>query len=127
MLNIQSILKEILKELQSDSDTIKIIDDTHILDMVSGVEFHLYDDYFQMTKEKDEPVSISSFSDAEKSIIMQLKDLITDPEVTKDKCDNYQDYIVKNRQRFSKWFENPTPVNLGVTEEVDTTDYVRKQ
>lgn len=126
MLNIHSVLKAILDDLKNKPETIKVIDEQHFVDKLSGVEFHLYDDYFQMTRGDEKPISASSFSHNEQQTIMEIKDLITDPEITNDKKENYQKYIVENRERFSGWFENPIPVHDGVQEEDDTEDYVRE-
>ena len=125
MLNISSILRAVLNDLMTQSGNIKVIDDQHIVDKLSGVEFHLYDDYFQMTRGSDKPVSVSSFSEGEKTLIMQIKDLITNPEVTQDKKLNYKKYVDESRNRFSSWFEQPVPVTDSVQEEVDAEEYVR--
>lgn len=125
MLNIHSVLKTILNDLQNKATSINVIDDQHFIDNISGVEFHLYDDYFQMTRGDDKPVSVSSFSEAEKSTMMEIKNLITDPEVTIDKKENYQKYVTENRERLSRWFENPIPTTKGVIEEADTIEYTR--
>lgn len=125
MLNINGVLKAILNDLENKPETIKVIDDQHFIDKLSGVEFHLYDDYFQMTRGNDKPVSVSSFSHDEQQTIMKIKNLITDPEKTKDKEDNYQKYISDARERFSNWFENPEPLHDGVQEEEDTEEYIR--
>lgn len=125
MLNISSILRAVLDDLERKSDNIKIIDDMHLVDKVSGVEYHLYDDYFQMTRGSDRPVSQSSFSDSEKSLIMQIKNFITDPEVTKDKRENYHKYVQDNRALFSSWYEHPEPMGQGIVEEDDAEEYSR--
>lgn len=127
MLNINSVLNEILKDLSNKADSVVIVDDQHIIDKISGVEFHLYDDYFQMTRGKDKPVSASSFSKDEQATIMKIKNIITDPMLTKDKQDNYQKYVTQNRARFSGWFENPEPIRDGVKEEDNTEEYSRHQ
>jgi hypothetical protein len=125
MLNINGVLKAILEDLKNKPETIKIVDDQHFIDKLSGVEFHLYDDYFQMTRGEDKPISASSFSQNEQQTIMEIKDLITDPDTTRDKKENYQKYISENRERFSNWFENPIPLTDGVQEEEDTEEYSR--
>lgn len=125
MLNITSVLKAILNDLENSSEHMMIVDDQHFIDKLSGVEFHLYDDYFQMTRGEDKPVSASSFSKGEQSLVMQIKELITDPNVVRDKKENYQKYVGENRERFSSWFENPTPIHDGVQEETDVEEYVR--
>ena len=125
MLNINGILKAILSDLKNKPELIKVVDDQHLVDTISGVEFHLYDDYFQMTRGDEKAVSVSSFSDAEKVTVMEIKNHITDPEVTADKKENYKEHIAENRQRFSDWFEVPIPVSEGIVEEEDTEEYVR--
>ena len=127
MLNINSVLNEILKDIESKKDSIIIVDDQHIIDKITVVEFHLYDDYFQVTRGKGKPVSASSFSEDEQATIMKIKNLITDPMVTKDKQENYQKHITESRVRFSGWFENPEPVRDGVKEENNTEEYNRHQ
>ena len=125
MLNITSVLKAILSDLESQTGTINVIDDQHFIDKPSGVEFHLYDDYFQMTRGNDKPVSASSFSQGETNLVMQIKELITDPEVAKYKKEHYKEHISESRNRFSSWFENPEPITDGVQEEDDTEEYTR--
>lgn len=125
MLNLASVLKAIADDIKNKPESIKIINDEHFIDKPSGVEFHLYDDYFQMTRGDDKPVSAASFSHNEQQIIMEIKDLITDPSVTLDKKENYKKHMMENRERFSDWFENPIPVYDGVKEEEDTEEYVR--
>ncbi len=127
MLNINSILKSVLHEVQEKSESINVVDEYHVVDTISGVEFHLYDDYFQMTKGDEKPISVSRFSEGEKATIMELKNLITDPLVTQDKLDNHDQYVSNDRQRFADWFQNPNPVveHGGVKEEEGTEVYVR--
>ena len=78
-----------------------------------------------MTRGDEKPISVSCFTNAEQQVIMEIKDIITDPEVTKDKKLNYKKYISENRERFAGWFENPQPIHDGVQEEIDTVEYVR--
>ena len=125
MLNIRSILKQVLGDLKNKPENIEIIDDMHFVDKISGVKFHLYDDYFQMTR-GDESVTASSFSDMEQDVVMQIKNCITDPKVTQDKKDNYEKYLDESRQRFSSWFENPEPTPMCVVEEENVEEYVRQ-
>lgn len=126
MLKINSILRAVLEDVRSGSNRTTIKDDIHIVDNVAGVEFHLYDDYVQMTREGEKPISISAFTDEEKATLMEIKNLITDPAVTQDKKDNYQKHMTESRMRFAKWFEEPQPIpDKSITEEEDTEDYVR--
>ena len=126
MLNIKSVLDKILEELEANSPNIKVENDQHLVDKISGVEFHLYDDYFQMTRgDEEQAVSQSAFTEEEKSVVMAIKDFITDPEVTLDKKTNYKKYLMESREDFANWFENPTPEIDPIVEEVGTTAYTR--
>lgn len=126
MLNIKSVLDKILEELESNSPNIKVENDQHIMDKISGVEFHLYDDYFQMTRgDEEKAIPQSAFTEEEKSVVMAIKNLITDPAVTQDKKINYKKHLMESRQTFADWFENPLPEVEPVVEELDTTIYTR--
>ena len=120
------MLTEVYNDLVNNPDAMTLVDDQHFIDKISGVEFHLYDDYFQVSRGDDKPVSVSKFSKDEQKIFMQLKDAITDPEITRDKKINHEKYVTEARERFSDWFENPLPVKDDITEETDATDYVRR-
>lgn len=126
MLNIASILQSIHEDIVNKSDKVEVLDDEHVVDKVSGVEFYLYDDYFQMRRGKEKPVTHSVFSENEQHIIMQIKNAITSPQVTQEKLRNYKVHQEESRRRFSDWFENPKPIHAGtVVEETDTEQYVR--
>ena len=126
MLKLNDVLKEIYNDLQNNLESINIIDDQHFIDNISGVEFHLYDDYFQMTRGEEKPVSASNFTKEEQSTVMLIKDLITDPIKAADKRENYQKYTAENRARFSSWFEQPKPITSGIIAEENTDVYVRR-
>jgi hypothetical protein len=126
MLNIKSVLDKILAEVECNSPNIKVENDQHFIDKISGVEFHLYDDYFQMTRgEEEQPISQSAFTEEEKMVVMAIKNLITDPAVTQDKKTHYKKYLMESRQDFADWFENPVPEVDQIVEEVGTTAYIR--
>ena len=128
MLNIRAVLTEVLKDLKENPEAILVVDDQHIIDKLSGVEYHLYDDYFQVTRGDESPVSMSHFSPQESAVIMAIKDEISDPIVAVDKRENFQKYATQARERFSLWYENPEPVTTGVTEEPEeeVEEYVRR-
>lgn len=131
MINLKQALNAVYNDLINNPDAIMIVDDQHIIDKVSGIEFHLYDDYFQLTRGNGKPVTPSHLSknkdgkDGEQAVVMKIKEAIQDPIVTQEKIENYDKYITEARERLSSWFENPIPVMDGVQEETDADDYTR--
>lgn len=133
MLNVNGILKAILKDITEGSEVIRVIDDQHFIDTMTGVEFHLYNgyyDYFQMTRDGEKPVSISSFTPEEAKTVMEIKEAITDPQTALDKKENYEMHLMQDRERFSSWFENPKPAKeffqAKIETEEDVEEYVRR-
>ena len=127
LIDILAVLKAVLVDIEDDNKAITIIDETHFLDNLSGVEFHLYDEYFQMTRGKEKPVTVSSFTKEEQSVIMEIKELITPAEVSKAKKDDYHKYLVASRSRFSDWYANPVPTSPAVVKEETVQPYVRRE
>ena len=126
MLNIHSILKAILSDVESASDNVVIVNDHHLIDKLSGVSFHLYDEFFQVVRgEEEKTISSSSFTAEEKATMMEIKNLLADPAVTLDKKTNYMKYLKEGRSAFSEWYENPTPAVEAIQEESDTVKYSR--
>ena len=74
LIDILAVLKAILVDIEDDNKAITIVDDMHFIDNLTGVEFHLYDEYFQMTRGKEKPVSVSSFT---KEKLQELRKVIT--------------------------------------------------
>ena len=126
MIDILAVLKAILKDIEDDNKSIDIIDDMHFIDTLAGVEYHLYDEYFQMSRGEEDPVAVSSFTKAEHAVIMEIKDLITPAEVSKAKKENYHKYLVDNRVRFADWYLNPVPTKHGIVADEDAQPYVRR-
>ena len=110
MLNISSILKFVLHSVQNGDTRMTVIDDMHIMDTKTGVEYHLYDDYCKMTYKGENILTISYLTKDEQSTIWDLKQLITDPAKAKEKQDNYPAVMTKQREIFSGLYENPEPV-----------------
>ena len=127
MIDIHAVLKAILTDIEDDNQSITVVDDMHFIDNLSGVEFHLYDEYFQMTRGKEKPVAVSSFTKEEQEVIMEIKELITPAELSKAKKDDYHKYLVDSRARFSDWYTNPVPSNSVITKEEDVQPYVRRE
>jgi len=51
MLSIESILKFVHENLSNPR--FKKLNEEHIVDEKTGIEFHMYDDWFKMTKGED--------------------------------------------------------------------------
>jgi len=126
LIDILAVLKAILADIEDDNKSITIVDDMHFIDNLSGVEFHLYDEYFQMTRGKEKPVAVSSFTKEEHSVIMEIKELITPPDISRGKKEDYHKYLVDNRTRFSDWYTNPIPTNPVVVKEEAVQPYIRR-
>jgi len=125
MIDILAVLKAVLVDLEDDNKAVTVIDDMHIVDNTSGVKFHLYDEHFQMTRGEERPVSVSSFTEEEQAVIMEIKELITPNQISETKKQNYHKYLVDNRTRFAGWYTNPIPSNHVVAEE-DVQPYIRR-
>lgn len=134
MKDIKSILKSILSDLKKNSDSITVISNECILDNLSSVKFHLFDDYFYIEK-GDEKVTESHFTrdyenphtgvitTGDRSIIEEIKMFISDGR----KIEIDKDSLMNGRAMFAGWYENPEPVNAKpepVTEE-NTEEYIR--
>ena len=126
MIDILTVLKAILKDIEDDNKAVTVINDTHFMDTLSGVEFHLYDEYFQMTRGEEEPVAVSSFTKDEQDVIMEIKELITPMELSKAKKEDYNKYLISSRSRFADWYLNPKPVSHGIVADVDAKPYIRR-
>lgn len=126
MLNIKSILQSVLNDLHTKSDNVKIVDDQHVIDKLAGVEYHLYDDCFKITRGNEQPVTPSHLSPDEQAVIVRIKEAIADPTIYADKKANYKKYTDESRKRLSSWYESPIPLATGVEEEKGTENYIRQ-
>lgn len=107
-----------------DIERYKIINDEHVLDIKTGVEYHLYDDYFKITYGDDKIAKMNDFTLDEQEIIWKIKQLITDPEKVKQRLEEYPTLVKQRREKLSELYENPNPTSTKiVVEEVDTEVY----
>lgn len=124
MLKISSIIGFIENGVKNKDDRFVILNDEHILDSKTGVEFHLFDDDFKVTHGDKLIATKQDFSIEEQSCLMEIKELITDPQLSKERREKYPMELKKRRELFSDLFENPQPTVNKVEEETDTTEYV---
>ncbi len=125
MLNISSVLKFIHKGIQSGNERYVVIDDEHVIDNMTGLKLHIYDDWFKITHDDDLVVTMRDFdTNVEQPIIWEIKALITKPEVIEMKKASYLTDIKARRENLSAYLENPTPVESKyVVMEDDTDEY----
>lgn len=110
--------------VKNQHERFHVVDDEHIYDTVTGVKVHMYDDWFKMTHADKKIVTMSDFTPREQEILWKLKQLVTDPEKSRQRA---IEYPVKQRERraaLSHYFENPSPAApTHVKVEEDTVEY----
>lgn len=125
MLNIESILMHVLQGITAKDPRFQVISDEHVLDTKTGVTIHVYDDWFKLTREDENVITKNDFTDAEQNVVWQIKQVITPPEVLKEKEVNYKPLQDHRRAQLSYLYEQPTPIPdvNNVQPEPDTTEY----
>lgn len=124
MLNISSILIHIHNGIVNKDSRFTILDEEHILDNKTDVEFHLYDDWLKATYDDEVIITINDFTKEEQDILQKIKQLIVDPIKYKERKDNHMLLVKSRREKLASLFETPTPINkASVVAETDTTEY----
>ena len=125
MLNLASVLNYIKNGIEEKIERYEIIDEEHVLDTVSGIKLHVYDDWFKMTHNGVVIATMRDFDRAtEQPIIWEIKLLITPEGVAKERKDNYLKDIMERREQLSLRFEHPEPVSTGeIPIEQSTEEY----
>ena len=125
MLEIQSILEYIKDEITDESERFEVVDDEHVLDNKTGIQIHVYDDWFKITRDGELIATMQDFDTGiEQPIIWQIKSLITDPEVMEHKKLKHMPMLKERRQMLSDLFESPEPIEYeDAIAEVGTTKY----
>ena len=122
MLSIESILRYVHENL--GNPRFKKLNEEHIIDKQTGIELHMYDDWFKMTKGEDTIATIQDFTPAEQKHVWGIKQAITDPSEAKEKEDNYHKNMSERRSLLATLFEFPEPVDVkDPVTETGTTDY----
>ena len=125
MLNIKTIFKFIEEGLESKLDRFVVLNDEHILDTKTGVEFHLFDEDFKITHGDKVIATKQDFTTDEQSCVMEMKDFITDPQLAKERREKYPIELKKRREKFSDLYEYPeAAVNPNSIVEEDTVEYL---
>lgn len=110
MLNILSILSFMLNNVESASPRFKIVDDEHIIDTHTGVELHMYNDWFKLTREDEVIATMPDFLAEEQKKVWELKQLITDPTKAVKSAKEATMQIKQRREMLSTLYENPQPI-----------------
>lgn len=122
MLSIQSILKYIKANLTDPR--YKKMDEEHIMDTKTGIEIHMYDDWFKMTKGDEVIATMGDFTPDEHSEIWAIKQAVADPVKAKAKKENYYKDMYDRRSHVSMLFETPEPIkNKEPIVEPNTEEY----
>lgn len=124
MLELKSILSHISKGI-SDKDLRFIVrGDEHVTDIKTGITLHVYDNWFKITYDDKNVITRDDFTVDEQSIVWQMKQLITSPEVLKQREVDYKPLQVARRERLSSLYEKPKPLtNTAPVVEEGTTQY----
>ncbi len=124
MLDIQSILEYISDGVSSGLERFSIGEDS-VLDTKTGVEIHVYDDWFKLTRGGEVVATMQDFdAGVEQPVIWQIKQLISDPDVMEQKKQDHLIMIKERRKLLSELFESPEPiVNNEIVAESGTTKY----
>jgi hypothetical protein len=108
MLSIYSILKYIKTNLTDPR--YKKLDEEHIMDSKTGIEIHMYDDWFKITKGDDVIATMGDFTPEEQECIWEIKQEVADPIKSKAKEENYYKDMYDRRSHISMLFESPEPI-----------------
>lgn len=122
MLSIHSILKYIKTNLSDPR--YKKLNEEHIVDTKTGIEIHMYDDWFKMTKGDDIIATMGDFTPEEQECIWAIKQAVADPIKAEAKEENYYKDMYDRRSHISKLFESPEPIkNKEPIVEPNTEEY----
>lgn len=109
----------------NNAERYKKIDDEHIIDNQTGVELHVYDDWFKLTHDGDIIARMSDFSNQEQEVVWKIKQAITDPDTAIAREHEYPNILKGRRENLSNLFENPKPVkNISPVMEENTVEYL---
>lgn len=124
MLRLASVFSHIHKALSGNDPRFIIENDEHVVDTATGVTYHIYNNWFKITYNDEVVATKDDFTPEEQQILWEVKKLITDPVVLKQKEENFIPFMKARREQLSMLYENPTPVNARVPlEEEGATEY----
>ena len=110
--------------MDSEFDRFVILNDEHVLDSKTGVEFHLFDEDFKVTHGDKTIATKQDFTEDEQTYLMTVKYKITDPVLSKERKEKYPLELKARREHFASLFENPVPTIATLVEEEGTDEYI---
>lgn len=125
MLNIESVLRFIKQGISDKNPRFKVMDTEHVIDTHTGIELHMYSDWFKLTHNGETIATMRDFNThIEQPIVWEIKNAVTPPEVLQHQKNNYMEDIKNRRKKLSHYFENPTPIeSKDISVESDATTY----
>lgn len=124
MLNIKSILTHIHNGVLSKDERYKILNSEHVLDKNTGVELHLYNEWFKVSHGDDIVASMPDFTSEEQEVVWKIKTLLVDPLEYAEMQKNFPAMLKSRRMSLSALYERPQPAfKLEPIEESGTTEY----
>ena len=110
MLEIKSVLNHIMQGIAKQDPRFIVEGDEHITDTKTGITLHVYDNWFKITRNEDNVMTKDDFTPEEQVVVWNIKKLITDPAVLKQREIDYKPLQIARREALSVLFENPTPL-----------------
>ena len=110
--------------MESGLDRFVILDDEHVLDSKTGIEFHLFDEDFKITHGDKTIATKQDFTEEEQTCVMAMKYKITDPILSKERKEKYPLELKARREHFANLFEYPEPTIGAPIEEEGTDEYI---
>jgi len=124
MLDISSVLNYIHARVLAKDPRFDVLDAEHIIDTKTGIEFHMYDDWFKLSRNDETIAKMPDFTKQEQEMIWKIKQINTDPAKAEALKKHYPEQIKARRLALSDLFENPTPLmETKPVAESETTPY----
>lgn len=121
MLNILSILEYVVRGLEDADSRFTIIDDEHFMDSVTGIQFHIYDDWSKMTHDGKMVAKSDYLTREEVEQFRKMKTLIASPEAIAKRLEEYPRVVYAARKEFARHYEVPQPLQDKIVEAEEGT------
>jgi hypothetical protein len=125
MISTKKWLEYVYSKVAAGDKRYTIVDREHIIDEETGVELHLYDDYFRFTGHDGELAEQSQVPEDSIDVMSNLKYLLRSEPPSPEWVAMKQEEATKAMQRLSDALEakNPRYAKVGIVEDEDATDY----
>ncbi len=125
MINLKSWAEFVLKNLLEPNSRYEVIDREHIIDNESGVEIHMYGDYFTFTHGEDEIATSEALPQDVKDAVYKIKTVISSEPPSTEWTQKKYDEAIEQRQKLSDVLEAKTPLygKVDIPEDENATQY----